>query len=126
MLCSVWNIKMFLGALSCACAGIAQLWPGEYPETKNVLVGCCGVYYLCAVILQYIASFVECHWFVFTRPKPTAKWSSTVGIALSSVMERYDYEYTLIAEPLPNSGVAAPAEVRSYSGNAVSPAGLGS
>ena len=96
--------------ISCVCAGIAQLWPGEYPETKVVLMTCCGIYYVCAVWLQYIASFVECGWFVFTQPKATATWSKEAGIALTSYMERYDYEYTLCVEVRPGSGVENPKE----------------
>jgi hypothetical protein len=106
----VWNLKMVLGTISCICAGIAQLWPGEYPETKVVLMVCCGIYYACAVWLQYIASFVECGWFVFTNAKPSASWSKETGIALTSYMERYDYEYTLCVEVRPGSGVENPKE----------------
>eukprot|EP01044_Picomonas_judraskeda_P028392 COSAG03_NODE_9410_length_722_cov_0.996790_1_plen_186_part_10 len=100
----VWNLKMVLGTISCICAGVAQLWPGEYPETKVVLMACCGIYYACAVWLQYIASFVECGWFVFTRANSEASWSKTAGIALTSYMERYDYEYTLCVEVRSGAG----------------------
>lgn len=106
----VWNLKMVLGTISCICAGVAQLWPGEYPETKVVLMACCGIYYACAVWLQYIASFVECGWFVFTRANSEASWSKTAGIALTSYMERYDYEYTLCVEVRPGAGVENPKE----------------
>jgi hypothetical protein len=98
-------VKMLLGTVSCVCAGIAQFWPGEYPQTKWVLLSCCAVYYLCGIVLQYIATFMERYWFVFTHPKPTAKWSTGVGIALSSTMERYEYEYTLCVEAVPSSGL---------------------
>ena len=105
---AIWNVKMVLGVISCVCAGVAQLWPGEYPETKIVLMVCCGIYYAAAVWLQYIASFQECGWFVFTQPKPTAKWSTTAGIALTSTMERYEYEYTLSVEVRPGSDTQLP------------------
>ena len=105
---AIWNVKMVLGVISCVCAGVAQLWPGEYPETKIVLMVCCGIYYAAAVWLQYIASFQECGWFVFTKPKPTAKWSTTAGIALTSTMERYEYEYTLSVEVRPGSDTQLP------------------
>ena len=105
---AIWNVKMVLGVISCVCAGVAQLWPGEYPETMIVLMVCCGIYYAAAVWLQYIASFQECGWFVFTKPKPTAKWSTTAGIALTSTMERYEYEYTLSVEVRPGSDTQLP------------------
>ena len=105
---AIWNVKMVLGVISCVCAGVAQLWPGEYPETMIVLMVCCGIYYAAAVWLQYIASFQECGWFVFTKPKPTAKWSTTAGIALTSKMERYEYEYTLSVEVRPGSDTQLP------------------
>ena len=110
---AIWNVKMVLGVISCVCAGVAQLWPGEYPETKIVLMVCCGIYYAAAVWLQYIASFQECGWFVFTQPKPTAKWSTTAGIALTSTMERYEYEYTLSVEVRPGSDTQLPVRRRS-------------
>ena len=106
----IWNLKMVLGTISCVCAGVAQLWPGEYPETKVVLMTCCGIYYVCAVWLQYIASFQECGWFLFTQPKSTATWSKNTGIALTSYMERYDYQYTLCVEVVPGSSVPPPKE----------------
>ena len=42
------------------------------------LLSSCVIYYLCGAILQFIATFHEGQWFVFTNPKPDAKWSTTV------------------------------------------------
>jgi hypothetical protein len=97
----LWNAKMGLGFVSCLCAAIAQFWPAEYPANKMVLLVCCGVYYLCGAILQYLTSFRENGWFVFTEPKDGVVWSTSQGIALTSSMERYDYDYTMVIEAVP-------------------------
>ena len=97
----LWNAKMLLGLISCICAAVAQFWPAEYPKNKMVLLLCCGIYYGCGVILQYLTTFRENGWFVFTTPHPDAKWSTTQGIALTSSMERYEYEYTMTIDAIP-------------------------
>eukprot|EP01050_Picozoa_sp_SAG11_P032456 SAG11_NODE_10564_length_821_cov_0.922438_1_plen_54_part_00 len=53
---------MVLGFISCLCAAVAQFWPAEYPDNQTVLLVCCGVYYGCGTILQFITTFRENGW----------------------------------------------------------------
>jgi len=103
------NLKLFLGALACAFALVAQFWPSPlapmgFPESRPLLLVCCVLYFFLSFTLQLITSFYEQSWdgqdtILFTLPPNDQSpfWSSLDKhrIKVSTKLARFSVDYHL-------------------------------
>eukprot|EP00802_Teleaulax_amphioxeia_P020288 Tamp_20564.p1 GENE.Tamp_20564~~Tamp_20564.p1 ORF type:complete len:234 (+),score=63.39 Tamp_20564:43-702(+) len=106
------NLKLFLGALACAFALIAQFYPSPlaplpFPESRPLLLVCCVLYFFLSFTLQLITSFYEQSWdgqdkILYTLPpcEQSPFWTPLKGhcVQVSTKLARFSTDYSLILE----------------------------
>nr|GEU39163.1 leucine-rich repeat-containing protein [Tanacetum cinerariifolium] len=102
------NIRLLIGAVIIIIALFAQFYNKKFPENKNYLVACIGLYVVFNGILQLIVYTKEKNAILFTYPPAGSAYNST-GLMISSKMPRFSDKYTLtIASADPKSISAKP------------------
>ncbi|KAI3837011.1 hypothetical protein MKW98_005344 [Papaver atlanticum] len=102
------NIRLFLGTIIIAVALVAQFYPKKFPENKDFLICCIGLYPFFRSVIIYTK---EKDAILFTYPLP-GSFKST-GLVVSSKLPRFSDMYTLsVASADPKSASAKkPAEL---------------
>ncbi|URE05166.1 Signal peptidase complex subunit [Musa troglodytarum] len=110
------NVRLLIGSIIIAIALLAQFYPKKFPENRDFLITCIGLYpftLFCFFfdlgkyvvfngLLQCISYTKEKNAFLFTYP-PSGSFNST-GLILSSKLPRFSDMYTLtIASADPKS-----------------------
>lgn len=103
------NLKLFLGALACAFALVAQFWPSPlaplpFPESRSLLLVCCVLYFFLSFTLQLITSFYEQSWdgqdtilYTLAPSNSSALWTSLKDhrIKVSTKLARFSLDYSI-------------------------------
>ncbi|XP_072979667.1 signal peptidase complex subunit 2-like [Typha angustifolia] len=96
------NVRLLIGSIIMAIALLAQFYPKKFPENKDFLIGCIGLYIVFNGLLQFISYTKEKNAILFTYP-PAGSFNST-GLVVSSKLPRFSDLYTLtIASADPKS-----------------------
>ncbi|KAJ8504333.1 hypothetical protein OPV22_005219 [Ensete ventricosum] len=104
------NVRLLIGSIIIAIALLAQLYPKKFPENREFLITCIGLYpftlcldlFVFNGLLQFISYRKEKNAFLFTYPPP-GSFNST-GLIVSSKLPRFSDMYTLtIASADPKS-----------------------
>jgi len=96
------NIRLFLGAIIIVIALFAQFYNKKFPQNKDFLLICIGLYVVFNGFLQLLTYTKEKNAILFTYP-PKGSYTST-GLVISSKLPRFSDEYTLsIASADPKS-----------------------
>ncbi|XP_020083416.1 probable signal peptidase complex subunit 2 isoform X2 [Ananas comosus] len=96
------NVRLLIGSIIIAIALLAQFYPKKFPENKDFLIGCIGLYIAFNGLLQFISYTKEKNAILFTYPPP-GSFNST-GLVVSSKLPRFSDQYTLtIASADPKS-----------------------
>ncbi|CAL9045777.1 signal peptidase complex subunit 2-like [Musa acuminata AAA Group] len=96
------NVRLLIGSIIIAIALLAQFYPKKFPENRDFLVTCIGLYVVFNGLLQCISYTKEKNAFLFTYPPP-GSFNST-GLIVSSKLPRFSDMYTLtIASADPKS-----------------------
>eukprot|EP01119_Soliformovum_irregulare_P003196 TRINITY_DN13533_c0_g1_i1.p1 TRINITY_DN13533_c0_g1~~TRINITY_DN13533_c0_g1_i1.p1 ORF type:complete len:198 (-),score=55.61 TRINITY_DN13533_c0_g1_i1:4-564(-) len=93
---SLSNIKLILGFISVSLALTAQFYPAPFPENYYVLLICCPIYFVLSGILQYIATYKEKEYILFTMPTGPGK----KGIKVRASLPKYSYDFTVGITPI--------------------------
>ncbi|KAG6519554.1 hypothetical protein ZIOFF_023048 [Zingiber officinale] len=109
------NVRLLIGSIIIAIALLAQFYPKKFPENKDFLLTCIGLYpfllkffpfdlgkyVVFNALLQFISYTKEKNAFLFTHP-PAGSYST--GLVVSSKLPRFSDIYTLtIASADPKS-----------------------
>ncbi|XP_074581096.1 signal peptidase complex subunit 2-like [Curcuma longa] len=95
------NVRLLIGSIIIAIALLAQFYPKKFPENKDFLLTCIGLYVVFNALLQFISYTKEKNAFLFTHP-PAGSYST--GLVASSKLPRFSDIYTLtIASADPKS-----------------------
>ncbi|KAL1825184.1 hypothetical protein ACET3Z_011962 [Daucus carota] len=101
------NIRLLIGVIIIVIALFAQFYNKKFPDNKDFLIGCIGLYVVFNAILQLIIYTKEKNAILFTYP-PVGSFNST-GLIVSSKLPRFSDMYTLnIASVDPQSISARP------------------
>ncbi|CAL9150036.1 unnamed protein product [Musa hybrid cultivar] len=102
------NVRLLIGSIIIAIALLAQFYPKKFPENRDFLIVCIGLYpsfHFYVVfngLLQFISYTKEKNAILFTYP-PAGSFNST-GLVVSSKLPRFSDMYTLtIASADPKS-----------------------
>ncbi|XP_008784307.2 probable signal peptidase complex subunit 2 [Phoenix dactylifera] len=96
------NLRLLIGSIIIAIALAAQFYPKKFPENRDFLVACIGLYIVFNGLLQFISYTKEKNAILFTYPPP-GSFNST-GLIVSSKLPRFSDMYTLtIASADPKS-----------------------
>jgi len=113
------NVKLFLMALACGFAAVAQFaLASDFPKNRLWLGVCCASYFCISGILQLIMTFIDKDCIMMTKPltdteaiklvkKGGNKEMDKYGIRVRSVFPRFSEFYTVILE---FQGKAPPSE----------------
>ncbi|KAL7612071.1 signal peptidase complex subunit 2 [Lactuca sativa] len=102
------NVRLLIGAIVIIIALFAQFYNKKFPDNKNYLIGCIGLYVIFNGILQLIIYTKEKNAILFTYPPAGSAYKST-GLMISSKLPRFSDMYTLtIASADPKSISANP------------------
>lgn len=102
------NVRLVIGSIIIVIALFAQFYNKKFPDNRNYLIGCIGLYVLFNGILQLIIYTKEKNAIMFTCPPSGSVYNST-GLMISSKLPRYSDMYTLtIASADPKSISANP------------------
>ncbi|KAK4436542.1 putative signal peptidase complex subunit [Sesamum alatum] len=93
------NIRLFIGVIIIVVALFAQFYNKKFPENRNFLIGCIGLYpfrgyVVLNGILQLVIYLKEKNAILFTYPPP-GSFNST-GLIVTSKLPRFSDMYTLI------------------------------
>eukprot|EP00580_Thalassiosira_gravida_P019285 CAMPEP_0201663478 /NCGR_PEP_ID=MMETSP0494-20130426/5267_1 /ASSEMBLY_ACC=CAM_ASM_000839 /TAXON_ID=420259 /ORGANISM="Thalassiosira gravida, Strain GMp14c1" /LENGTH=251 /DNA_ID=CAMNT_0048142081 /DNA_START=33 /DNA_END=788 /DNA_ORIENTATION=- len=104
------NIKLFLMALACGFAAVAQFgFATDFPKNRIWLGVCCASYFCISGILQLIMTFIDKDCIMQTKPltdpemiklvkKVGNKEMDKYGIRVRSIFPRFSEYYTVILE----------------------------
>ncbi|XP_039004452.1 probable signal peptidase complex subunit 2 [Hibiscus syriacus] len=96
------NIRLLIGTVIIVIALVAQFYKKKFPENRDFLIGCIGLYVVFNGVLQLIMYTKEKNAILFTYP-PAGSVTST-GLVVSSKLPRFSDLYTLtIASADPKS-----------------------
>jgi signal peptidase complex subunit 2 len=96
------NIRLVMGAIIIVIALVAQFYKKKFPENRDFLIACIGLYVVFNGLLQLIIYTKEKNAILFTYP-PAGSFTST-GLVVSSKLPRFSDMYTLsIASADPKS-----------------------
>ncbi|XP_039010006.1 probable signal peptidase complex subunit 2 [Hibiscus syriacus] len=96
------NVRLLIGTIIIVIALVAQFYKKKFPENRDFLIGCIGLYVVFNGILQLIIYTKEKNAILFTYP-PAGSVTST-GLVVSSKLPRFSDLYTLtIASADPKS-----------------------
>nr|XP_009410061.1 PREDICTED: probable signal peptidase complex subunit 2 [Musa acuminata subsp. malaccensis] len=96
------NVRLLIGSIIIAIALLAQFYPKKFPENRDFLIVCIGLYVVFNGLLQFISYTKEKNAILFTYP-PAGSFNST-GLVVSSKLPRFSDMYTLtIASADPKS-----------------------
>ena len=86
-----------MGYLSCAVALVGQFYPGEYPDTKWVLIVCITLFSILQLGMWYVAFFLEGGYMMFTKParRGLDRRHQYPAVQVYSDMKRASPEYEL-------------------------------
>jgi len=113
------NVKLFLMALACGFAAVAQFaLASDFPKNRLWLGVCCASYFCISGIIQLIMTFIDKDCVIMTKPltdpdaiklvkKGGNKEMDKYGIRVRSVFPRFSEFYTVILE---FQGKAPPSE----------------
>jgi hypothetical protein len=92
------NIKLLLGFVACVLALVAQFWPNPlkpmpFPESRPLLLVCCGTYFAISFGLQAITSFYEKDAILYTlEPVQKSPWYAAMQghkVKVSTTLPRF-------------------------------------
>eukprot|EP00611_Tribonema_gayanum_P011465 TRINITY_DN216_c0_g1_i1.p1 TRINITY_DN216_c0_g1~~TRINITY_DN216_c0_g1_i1.p1 ORF type:complete len:219 (-),score=65.82 TRINITY_DN216_c0_g1_i1:317-973(-) len=89
------NVKLLLMVVACAFAGLAQLYPKPFPESRPVLAVCCISYFACSALLQVVMSCIEQDVILITKPN-----AKGVALRIRTAFPRFQEIYTTELEVL--------------------------
>ncbi|XP_020270419.1 probable signal peptidase complex subunit 2 [Asparagus officinalis] len=86
------NAKSLIGAVAIGIALLAQFYPEKFPDNRDILIVCIGLYVVFNGVLQFISYTKEKNAIMFTYPPGSF---STTGLIVSSKLPRFSDMYTL-------------------------------
>ena len=94
------NVKLFIMALACLFAMLAQFSPVPFPESRPLLGICCCVYFMLSGLLQFITTFVDKDCILITKPLENSDNVDlrSRGVRVRSNLPRFSEWYTVILE----------------------------
>ncbi|KAL1308059.1 probable signal peptidase complex subunit 2 [Arachis ipaensis] len=96
------NVRLLVGTIIIVIALFAQFYKKKFPENRDFLIACIGLYVVFNGLLQLIIYTKEKDAILFTYP-PAGSFTST-GLVVSSKLPRFSDMYTLtIASADPKS-----------------------
>ncbi|KAF8022022.1 hypothetical protein BT93_G2223 [Corymbia citriodora subsp. variegata] len=96
------NVRLLMGSVIIVIALFAQFYKKKFPENRDFLIGCIGLYIVFNGILQLLIYTKEKNAIMFTYA-PVGSFNST-GLVVSSKLPRFSDFYTLtIASADPKS-----------------------
>lgn len=96
------NVKLLIGTVIIGIALLAQFYLKKFPDNRDFLLLCIGLYVVLNGVLQFISYTKEKNAILFTYPPPGSFGSS--GLIASSKFPRFSDMYTLtIASADPKS-----------------------
>jgi signal peptidase complex subunit 2 len=130
------NFKLFIMAIACAFAMMAQFAPIPFPESRPVLGICGTLYFVLSGLLQYITTFIDQDAILMTLPKtndtttttteskkkdgskiaaaisPTNPLLSQYGLRVRSNLPRFSEFYTVIIEFQSSSKTSSSGDIK--------------
>ncbi|XP_075499931.1 signal peptidase complex subunit 2-like [Primulina tabacum] len=88
------NIRLLIGAIIIIIALFAQFYIKKFPDNRNFLLGCIGLYIVFNGMLQLTIYLKEKNAILFTYP-PNGSFNTT-GLVVTSKLPRFSDMYTLI------------------------------
>ncbi|XP_073293144.1 signal peptidase complex subunit 2-like [Primulina huaijiensis] len=88
------NIRLLIGVIIIIIALFAQFYIKKFPDNRNFLLGCIGLYIVFNGMLQLIIYLKEKNAILFTYP-PNGSFNTT-GLVITSKLPRFSDMYTLI------------------------------
>ncbi|KAL7147830.1 hypothetical protein ABFS83_06G135000 [Erythranthe nasuta] len=103
------NIRLLIGVVIIVIALFAQFYNKKFPENRNFLLGCIGLYVVFNGLLQLIIYTKEKNAILFTYA-PSGSFNST-GLIVTSKLPRFSDMYTLIIASADPQSISAKAPV---------------
>lgn len=115
-------MKLALGFIACVLALIAQFWPTPlkpmpFPESRPLLLVCCGTYFAISFGLQAITTMYEKDAILFTlEPNSKSPWFATMGghrVKVSTTLPRFSVKspYPTPHDPAVSNGILAAVRI---------------
>jgi len=93
---SLENFKMMTMIIACLFAMTAQFAPIDFPDSRILLGVCCGAYFVCSGILQFVVTFVQKD--LMYTSQPFMNGGKEVVLKAHSVLGRFDSDYKVTLE----------------------------
>jgi signal peptidase complex subunit 2 len=100
------NMKLFLMAVSCVFALVAQFYPTPFPDSRPLLGVCCAGYFILSTVLQYIITFIDKDTVFISQPNDVYNR----GVRVRTDFPRFSDTFTLSIED--DGGVDFQASVK--------------
>jgi signal peptidase complex subunit 2 len=104
------NAKLLLGAIIIVVALVAQFYNKKFPENRDFLICCIGLYVVLTAVMQLIMFVKEKNAILFTYPLE-GSFTST-GLVVSSKLPRFSDQYTLTIESADPKSISAGKSVQ--------------
>ncbi|XP_023636505.1 probable signal peptidase complex subunit 2 [Capsella rubella] len=99
------NVKLMLGAIIIVVALVAQFYNKKFPENRDFLICCIGLYVVLTAVMQLILYIKEKNAILFTYPLE-GSFTST-GLVVSSKLPRFSDQYTLTIDSADPKSISA-------------------
>ncbi|CAL9232973.1 unnamed protein product [Arabidopsis halleri] len=104
------NVKFLLGAIIIVVALVAQFYNKKFPENRDFLICCIGLYVVLTAVMQLILFIKEKNAILFTYPLE-GSFTST-GLVVSSKLPRFSDQYTLTIDSADPKSISAGKSVQ--------------